>query len=52
MVNYHVHKTPPLVDILRQKNLVHNLTACFFEVHFNYVYPTVSLFPSGLSVAV
>ena len=37
MVNYHVHIRPPLVDILRDKNLVYNLTACSFDVHFNYV---------------
>jgi len=48
MVNYHVHKRPPLVDILREKNLFHNLTAYFFEVHFNYVYPTISVCPKWL----
>jgi hypothetical protein len=34
-VHYHVHKNPPLVSFLNQKNPVHNVVTSFFNTQFN-----------------
>jgi len=38
-VHYRVHKSPPLDNILRLQNLIHNLSSRFFKIHRNIVFP-------------
>jgi len=40
--HYYFLKSPPLVSVLSQMNLVHILTPYFFKIHFNIIVPSTS----------
>jgi hypothetical protein len=37
--SWHVHKSPPMVCILINMNLVHTILSCFFKIHSNIIIP-------------
>jgi hypothetical protein len=40
---FHVHKGPPLVSILSQVSLNHTLFPCFSVIHYNIIFPSMSM---------
>jgi len=40
-IDYHVHKSPPLVPVLNQMNSMHSIPSCFFEKHCNIICPSM-----------
>jgi hypothetical protein len=41
-VHYHVHKTPTLIPILSQINLIHNIPSYLSGIQFNIIHPPTS----------
>lgn len=42
--HYHVQKSPQIVPVLKQMNLVHTLLLYFFKAHFNIILPAMLRF--------
>jgi hypothetical protein len=42
-VHYRTHRSPPMVPILSQIDLVHTIPFCLSKIHFNIVHPPTSL---------
>jgi len=56
-VQYRVHKSLPLISIMKHLTAAHVLPCCFFKNHFNFTLPSMStyfkrLFSSGFSINV
>jgi hypothetical protein len=47
-VHHRVHKSPPLVPILKQFDSVHTIPSYLSKIHFNIVHPLRLGLPSGL----
>jgi len=43
-VFYNLHKNPPLMFILKQKDPIHNFTLFFFKTNFNFISPSTHRF--------